>query len=485
MNDEERIRRYMRSRADVPVPGDLEWPNMASTPRRRWTIGSAGAWARVAVAGLVVAIVVAGVFSTLRPNSGPGFPTANPPSASAGSPGSRPSSAPLSGGFPSKVDGLQVVTVARALELLESSELDGRALAVAGYYQQYFPSCPAPSRYIGPLERWCSASVLADSVVGARLCTAEGNGMSCRAPSGGYLSPFFMNESSGDLARWLPDGPMGEPAPLVLIGHRGDARQWQCSAETQGQCADAFVVDRIAWAAGQEVPLAAPQTGDQQTGNLLVPRLTLARAVAAAGAGDKAVVAAAFRSGDIQSIDPRWNMAGNNIVWVVRSLPEIGATQGQESAPETVSLVDDATGKLLDHHALALAQDYKPARLWQMATVHGLVCCAGNDQAFLRVQSADGAALLYEGLVSGWASGDGDTTTFGANRTSRPLVLPAGQYTITSWLASYSAGVTGTPRDACSTEITLKPFDDVALNAEYPAGKTCTFGPAPSPSPGP
>jgi hypothetical protein len=32
--------------------------------------------------------------------------------------------------------------------------------------------------------------------------------------------------------------------------------------------------------------------------------------------------------------------------------------------------------------------------------------------------------------------------------------------------------------------VTLRPLDDVALNADFPANKACTFGPAPSPSPG-
>jgi hypothetical protein len=479
VNDEERIRSYMRGRADVSAPADLRWPTTTPRHRRPWAPASAGAWGRLAAAGLVLVVVAVGAFAALRPTPGPVRPTAAPASGSGVSP------TPLSvAGFPTQVAGLPVVTVAHALNLLTSDALDGRALAVAGFYQQVFPSCPAPSGYVGPLEHFCALNVFADTLVGAQLCTGDGGGMTCREPSGGYLSPFFMSETSGDVSRWLPDGPTGKPVALVLIGHRGDARQWQCSSSTQSQCADAFVVDRIAWAAGQAVPLTAPETGDQQTGKLLTPKLTLAQALAAAGVGDRAVVAAAFRSGDIETVDPRWNLAGDTLVWVVRSLSE-DAAQGQESAPETVSLVDDTTGKLLDRHPLALAKDYRPARLWQMATVHGLDCCAGNDEAFYRVQSADGT-VLYEGLVRGWASGEGNTTTFGANRSSGPLVLPAGQYAITAWLASYSAsaGAMGTPRDECSTQITLQPLDDVALNAEYPPGKACTFGPAPSPSPG-
>jgi hypothetical protein len=48
--------------------------------------------------------------------------------------------------------------------------------------------------------------------------------------------------------------------------------------------------------------------------------MTLAQAVAAAGSGDNVVVAAAFRAGDIATVDLRWNFAGDGIVWVVRSV---------------------------------------------------------------------------------------------------------------------------------------------------------------------
>jgi len=292
-----------------------------------------------------------------------------------------------------------------------------------------------------------------------------------------------MAETSGDASTWLTAGATGEPTAFVLIGHAGDAREWQCTASTQSECANAFVVDRIAWAAGHDVPLAAPQTGDQQSGKLITPKMTLAQAVAAAGFGDNVVAAAAFRAGDIATVDPRWNYAGDNIVWVVRSLGQGASSQDDETRPETVSLVDDATGRLIDSHSLKLAGDYQPARLWQMATVHGLDCCANNELAFYRVQS-DNGTLVYEGPVRGGESGGADATAFGGSYGSGPLDLPAGRYLITSWLASYDSGSTGTSRDECSTQVTLRPLDDVALDADYPAGQACTFRPAPSPSPG-
>ena len=101
-------------------------------------------------------------------------------------------------------------------------------------------------------------------------------------------------------------------------------------------------------------------------------------------------------------------------------------------------------GRVIDSHPLKLAADYQPARLWQMATAHGVECCSSNVSAFYRVESGDGT-VVYEGLVPGGQSGGTDSTTYGGGYSSGPLDLPAGSYSITAWLATYDAGVMGTP----------------------------------------
>ena len=118
-----------------------------------------------------------------------------------------------------------------------------------------------------------------------------------------------------------------------------------------------------------------------------------------------------------------------------------------------------------------------------MATTHGVDCCAGDVAAFYRVASADGTEV-HEGLVAGDESGGQGSTTYGGGYSSGPLVLPAGQYSITAWLATNNGGAAGTPREQCSSQVTLRPLDSVALNADFPPDKACTFRPAPSPSPG-
>ena len=431
---------------------------------------------RIGILAVVIAALLGGC--SLHSGSASVWPSASVNATSS----AMLSSLPPGGPFPPEVAGLRVISVADAVGLLRSGKLDGQAVAVAGYYDQVTPSCPYPGRYIGPLEAWCRFASFTDTRASAKLCEPIGsNGMSCHQPSGTNLSPWFMAETSGNTLGWVSAGSTGEPAALVIIGHAGDARQWQCTAATQAGCARAFVVDRVAWANGSDVPPAAPETGDQQSGKVITPAMTLVQVAAAIGLGDDLLTGAAFRKGDVATIDPRWNFAGDDIVWLVRSLGQ--AAGSAQTRPATVWLVDDATGNVIGSHPLKVAADYQPARLSQMATVHGVECCAGDVFAFYRVESSD-RTVVYEGMIQGGSSGDGNTTTYGGSYGSGVLVLPAGSYSIAAWLATYDNGVMGTPGDECSTQVTLGPLDDVALNADFPASKACTFGPAPSPSPG-
>jgi hypothetical protein len=319
------------------------------------------------------------------------------------------------------------------------------------------------------------------------MCHPFGDsGMSCSRPSGTNLAPFFENETSGDPWSWLTGGSEpGEPEPLVLVGHAGDARQWQCTAAAQAACAHAFVVDRIAWANGSDVPIEVPQTLDKDTHKPLTPSMTLDQITTVIGPDNELVAAAPFRAGEIASIDPRWNFAGDDILWIARSLGPTPASGGS-TRPESVGLIEDATGLLIDSHPQGLDPSYQPARLWQMSTVHGRNCCNGDTLAFYRVESSDGAALFYGRVPGdGSSSSESGATTFGGGYGSEPLVLPAGDYTVTAWLASYDHGVIGPAVRECATQVSLGPLDDVKLNADFPHKLACTFQQAPSPTSAP
>lgn len=442
-----------------------------------------GAWRTALLAGLVLVAVAgcsgaapSGPASSLRADGvGARDPTGSDPRPTA-------SGASASAAFPSTVAGLPVLTVARAGQLLAAGDLDGRVVAVAGYFDQVTPSCPYPGRYIGPLISWCRFAAFTDSAATAQLCQPMGdNGTVCRMPAEGSLAPFLLDETSGVQAT----AKTGlEPVALVVLGHAGDARQWRCTADTQADCARAFVVDRVAWVAGHEVPLAAPETGDHVSSRAIAPKMSLEQAADAAGVGDSLLTGAAFAARDVATVDPRWTIGGGRTVWLLRSLaaPASGSSTARSA---TVWLVDDATGSVIGSHPLQLDPGYEPARLWPMATVSGSECCSGNQAVpYDRVASSTGAVLV-EGLVSQGASGNELGTTYGSGYEASPIVLSAGTYTITVWLGTYSAGVDGPVRDECSSQVTLKPRGDTAIAAVFPKGRTCSFAAAAVPTSAP
>jgi hypothetical protein len=416
--------------------------------------------------GLVAAVLVVAV--VLRQSTLNGRPIGDvSPIGSAPSPAEPATpSYPVEEGFPTMVAGMTVLSVATANDLIQRGNLDGHAAAVAGYFAELFVSCPYTSQYVSPLVGWCRVVVFADHAPGATLCDRGPNGTRCTVPSGLHLAPFFMAETSGT----LPSRPNEGPVRVVLIGHAGDARTLQCAPDDRAECSRAFVVDRVAWADGHDVPITPPHPVDQATGDDLHPRLSPGEAATAASRGVAVISVAAFRRGDISSIDPRWNLDGDGIVWIVRSLAE--ADPNAPTRPVLVSLVSDETGETIDAHALALSADYRPARLWTIATTKGFDCCAANFFPFFRVSDADGSAV-HEGMVSGNVSGHRDVTTYGPDP---PLVLPPGTYSVSLWLAPYDHGVIGPASEGCSTQITLDALDDLMLNARFPApGQPCTF----------
>jgi hypothetical protein len=457
-------------------------PAFESAVRRRTRGKVAGALAALVVAALVlvVAVPLLGMPATVRPN-------ASQPTDATDQP--RPSFMPIPDAtFPSDVGGLRVITVARAAELLKAGKLDGRAVAVAGFYDASYPSCPMPNRYVAPLERWCDFSSFADTLEGARLCTYTANGSTCRQPTGTFLSPFLMPETSGALPDIFGGIDTADPLPMVLIGHAGDPRQWACDEQAQAECAGAFVVDRVAWALGREVPVTPPATYDQQSYAPLAPSMRLDQLSATLQVprtlGLDMITASVFKARDIALIDPRFPMGGEGLVWLVRGLltgPVVMPLTSDPSGEEWLSLVDDATGKVIAEGPMPVDPDYQPARVWPMATLHGFGCCGGDRYAFLRVESAAGT-VVHEGILSTSSTGDGDTTSFGGGYRSSLLVLPAGTYTVDAWVASYLGGVMGRVDQLCSATLTFDALESTAFLADFPSGKPCTLGEAPAPT---
>ena len=202
---------------------------------------------------------------------------------------------------------------------------------------------------------------------------------------------------------------------------------------TRNSCARQFVVDRVAWAGGADLPLEATKASYFPLDSQPQPALTLDQVASTVGVPDGLLTAAVVNPDDLASVEPRWNVAGNDLLWFVRGL---AASDSQSSADDPTRagqewLVDDATGAVLESGSVALDPGYTPARIWFQAT-------RGSDhlsnELDRRVPAYDvfqvEEQLLHAGHVSGTTHGRPGLITYGPDL---PLALEPGTYTIEFW----------------------------------------------------
>jgi hypothetical protein len=236
-------------------------------------------------------------------------------------------STPPVAGFPAEAFGLPVISVGDLNRLIASGAMNGRVAAVAGYWESSIvPSCPAPGRWMSPLEGYCEFDLFSDTPYQSATCES-GN---C---NGGFAPPraetikalAIDNNENYTRVRSADDGHYFDPRPLVLIGHAADPRWLQCQSDVQRQCEAAFVIDTVAWAEGNPLDLSL-----QDDPNAPKPRMSIPDVVAAAG-GTNLVSVALTNANDVNTIDPRIHVTGDNLAWVVRSAIE-GSSDGSTSA---------------------------------------------------------------------------------------------------------------------------------------------------------
>lgn len=438
---------------------------------------------------VLAALLIAGIVGCA---SRPGPPTAAPaesiapPASSASSPTSDPTTMPsqaVNGVFPANVLGMPVVSVADARRLLADGAINGREVAVGGYFSWAASPCPPPDGYFGSLEDWCHYVAFADTIEAATLCMSIGsNGGSCLLQPSGPPIPWIMRETSGG------DSPLvfaGQgPAAVIFVGHAADARQFQCL--DQERCGQQFVVDRVAWAGGADVPLEATQAGYFPLDSQPRPALTLDQVASTVGASNNLLTAAVVNPDDVASVEPRWNVAGHDLLWFVRA---VGAADSAENADDLTRagqewLVDDATGAVIKSGSLALDPGYAPARVWFQAT-------RGSDHlsneldrrvpAYSVFQVED--QLLHAGHVSGSREGRPGLITYG----SAMLALEPGTYTVQFWLpdASSDASQRDTSYPFCAADYAVSAAQDLTVQADFGKGETCMMSRLAAPSPAP
>lgn len=288
------------------------------TPRR-WPV----AFALVAV-GLAVVLALAGGLSLLI---GGGPPPTTSPSPS-------PAAVAIDAeGFPVEVLGMPVVTLARALDLVSARRIDGRDVAVSGYWVQG-PGLPCPRPIYEPTDLesllGCDVSVLS-SVSFEVWTSSAGGGMSCcnRPPHGAVtLRAFGGPEASG----W---GERRDQSRVVLIGHVADLRSLNCQPANRTDCASIFVVDRLAWVDGRLVELHSTWR-DSLSG--MAPEEVVAL-VAPAG---EVLGVAAIEARLAPAIDPRFEGLGDGTVWIVRAIAGSDDDAADSTRDVDVWLVDDS-----------------------------------------------------------------------------------------------------------------------------------------------
>lgn len=349
-------------------------------------------------------------------------------------------------------------------------DVAGNDVAVAGFYDEG-GALHCPSSAFGPydlvLENNCRAAVFVDSLKNAHACVPLGqNGSSCTIATS--PTPVFTYDSLGTDWNATGDGP----DPLVVIGHFADPRLLQCTPDDQARCQQEFVADAVVWADGHPVEPTAPRSYDSAY-NTLNPRMSLDDLRAALGSDHTIVSANASAARDVRLIDPGWNMAGDQLMWVVRTISSSAAPM-TEMSPVTVWLVDDATGAMVDHHPLG-PFDGTVSSVWFSGAHHGLSQMQDNwsDVDTLLTVTTQVGDVVWHGLIGGSKSGtDEDTTVSGPDV---PLVLYSGTYKLDASTVSAGGSVAPGTYGDCSTTQTIGAAQRIEFAVDFAKGQPCTW----------
>ncbi|HYH92457.1 MAG TPA: hypothetical protein VD763_04795, partial [Candidatus Saccharimonadales bacterium] len=158
--------------------------------------------------------------------------------------------------FPSLAIGLPVVDVSAA-QSIQRNEADDRELAVATWLS-LGPgmSCRAPSEPpVSPLQPGCGSAGNWLLERPETLVFRDGPTVKTLQPAGPGLHPHFgMGQFD-----WPETGltELVMPIPIVALGHFDDPGAEACPAQDARWCRDLFVIDRIAWAYGNDIPAMA------------------------------------------------------------------------------------------------------------------------------------------------------------------------------------------------------------------------------------
>ena len=343
-------------------------------------------------------------------------------------------------------------------------------MAVAGFFFADVPHCYSNGGFSGAQLEWtCRIAGFADTQKDAQQCTYFKNGMSCQMPPD-PSAPEFMPDT---LDASQASSGIGNPVPVVFLLHADDPRSLDCTPSHVSECAAKFVADRVVWADGHDVELDQQPVYDHRYSDTMpTPTRTLEQVSQAIGPDLVVVSAVATRANDVRTIEPRWNMAGDALMWTVKTVAS-GAQPADPVSDATIWLVDDATGAVLKSQPFPLGSDFAPARLWVQAALNGFPDDPENTRFPYYSVSVD-STDLQSGALNGDRLSTGETTTYGPDA---PMVLDPGTYTVAAWLPEESNDTR-----ACSTDVAVAAREEVNLKAQFAPGSPCTWDAPGAPS---
>jgi hypothetical protein len=250
-------------------------------------------------------------------------------------------------------------------------------------------------------------------------------------------------------------------ARVVIVGHAGDARAWECLNGERETCARRLVVDRVVWVEGQSVEPAAHI--DARLDHLKTAEAQ-SRALAALPDGSRILTLTSSAAIDAPSVDPRIRAGVDGRVWVARAVT--GSAESDGSAPMQEVVIDDATGRTVQQLPVDPGPAYQPAILALEADLQGTSGYNGNTP-FFSVESMAGG-----GIVGG---------TLGL--FARPPVVEPGAYTLRAWLANFNLPTLGPAHDGCRKDVQVEALATVGFTATFPDTGHCSWASNPFPTP--
>jgi hypothetical protein len=362
-------------------------------------------------------------------------------------------------GFPAVVGTMHVLSITDAKALLGQDRLDGHAVAVKGYWiQMMHPSCPAPRRVYTALERYCETQIFSDTPYDGSMCVHVGEATSCSGnvppAAAETIEPFALREVNGYEALYTRTG---HAAAAVLIMHAGDPRAWQCPADQRETCANEFVVDRVAWANGAEVPWDRPK-------DTWITAKLRASDVLARFSDDEVIAMYPTTTFELGDVDPRFGIGKPTVTWVVRGvLPGLDtAADGDGTRRVDVHLLDDATGDPIDSRPLS-EPDYSPGLFRTQAIEIAKNPNDSNYPVFV-VRNGNGTVVVRGLIGAGWSSGSDGVER---HLAGPPALLQPGTYTVWGWRQDYTSTNMEPPVEACDTEFTIDGLEELRLEAAF------------------